>query len=302
LLQIVFDSLTRAAELSLMAVGLTMVYSLLRFPNFAHVESATIGAYAALFFSTTLGLAFLPAAVLAILLTAVLGVVFDKLVFGHLRDRSDIILMIASFALGIGIRQVFLLFWGPRPHFFSVGWGSALSIGGAHITPVQIGVIVTAVVCMLLFHLLLNRTRMGIAMRASADNSVLAEASGIRTERIVTAVWLLGSGMAGVAGVLLALDTQIQPNMGVAVIIPVFGAAIMGRIGNPYGAMAGALIFGFAENFGLGINWAPLLQTVGLTSADFAFIPAGYKEAVPFAVLIVVLIWRPQGLFGRVTR
>lgn len=302
MLQTVIDSLIRASELSLMAIGLTMVYRLLRFPNFAHVESATISAYIVFFVSVTLGLNFIVAVVIAVILTAVLGVVFDKLIFGHLRQRSDIILMIASFALGIAIRQFFLLAWGPQPQFFSVGWGQALSVGNAHVTPVQIGIIITALVCMAGFYVLLNRTTLGIAMRASADNDVLAEASGISTERIVTAVWLLGSGFAGVAGILLALDTQVQPDMGVAVIIPVFGAAILGGIGNPYGAMVGALIFGFAENFGLGVNWAPLLHLVGVSVGDYVFLPAGYKEAVPFAILIAVLLWRPQGLFGSPSR
>jgi len=299
LLQILFDSLIRASELALIAVGLTMVYSVLRFPNFAHVEYATVGAYIAYLLSVTTGLNFAIAAVIAVLATAAFGLGTDRLVFSHLRQRSDIILMIASFALGIAIRQFVLLFWGPSPQFFSVGWGGALHVGGAHITPVQIGIIAAAVLCMVSFHLLLNRTKLGVAMRASADNTPLSEACGIPTDWIIKVIWLLGSGFAGLGGILLALDTQLQPNMGVSMIIPVFGAAIVGGIGDPYGAMLGALLFGFAENIGLNINWSPLMHSLGLQAGGYVFIPAGYKEAIPFMLLILILLLRPQGIMGR---
>lgn len=299
LVQILFDSLIRASELALIAVGLTMVYSVLRFPNFAHVEYATVGAYFAYLLSVTTGLNFIVAAVVAVAATAAFGLGTDRLVFKHLRQRSDIILMIASFALGIAIRQFVLLFWGPSPQFFSVGWGNPLHIAGAHITPVQVGIIVAAALCMVSFHALLNRTKLGVSMRASADNTQLSEACGIPTGRVITVIWLLGSGFAGLGGILLALDTQLQPDMGVSMIIPVFGAAILGGIGDPYGAMLGALLFGFAENIGLNINWSPLLHALGLQAGDYAFIPAGYKEAIPFVLLILVLLLRPQGIMGR---
>lgn len=299
IVQIVFDSLIRASELGLIAIGLTMVYSVLRFPNFAHVEYATAGAYFAFAVTTYLRLDFMVAAVLAILLTALFGLATDWLVFRHLRRRSDIILMIASFALSIAIRQFILMIWGPSPRFYTVGWGDPLHIGNALITPMQIGIIAAATVCMAGFHLLLNKTKLGVSMRASADNTQLSEACGIPTDRVVRVIWLIGSGFAGLGGILLALDTQLTPLMGEAMIIPVFGAAILGGIGSPYGAMLGALIFGFAENLGLGINWAPILHGLGLSAGNFAFIPAGYKEAVPFALLIAMLIWRPQGVMGR---
>lgn len=276
-----------------------MVYSVLRFPNFAHVEYATVGAYLAYLFGAVPGMPFVIAAAAALVVTAGFALATDRLVFSHLRQRSDIILMIASFALAIAIRQFVLLFWGPSPRFYAAGWSDPLHVGDALITPVQIGIMLAAALCMGVFHLLLNRTRLGVSMRASADNTLLSEACGIPTDRVIRVIWLIGGGFAALGGILLALDTQLEPFMGEAMIIPVFGAAILGGIGSPYGAMIGALVFGFAENVGLGINWSPLLKAVGLEAGNFAFIPAGYKEAIPFALLILMLILRPQGIMGR---
>jgi branched-subunit amino acid ABC-type transport system permease component len=276
-----------------------MVYSVLRFPNFAHVEYATVGAYLAFALSTALGLNFGLAVILAIIGTALFGLLTDWLVFKRLRDRSDVILMIASFALSIAIRQFVLMLWGPSPQFYPIGFSPPLHVLGALITPVQIGVVVAAVLCMVGFHLLLNRTRLGVSMRASADNRQLSEACGIPTDRVVRVIWLIGSGFAGLGGILIALDTQIQPEIGEAIIIPVFGAAILGGIGSPYGAMLGALLFGLAENIGLTVNWSPLLHSLGLAAGVVTYIPAGYKEAIPFALLIAMLIFRPQGILGR---
>ncbi len=297
-MQLVFDSLIRASELSLLAVGLTMVYSVLRFPNFSHVEFATVGGYLALLFSTTLGLDLILAAALAVLLTGALGIVADAVVFSRLRERSAIMLMIVAFALGIAMRETVRALWGPSPYYYDIGLQRPINVLGANVTEVQLGIIVAAVACMLLFHLLLNYTKLGIAMRAAADNAELAQASGIFTERVIRAVWFIGCAFAGLGGFLLGLDTQLQPNMGFGIIIPVFCAAILGGIGHPYGAMLGAAILGFAENVGLSINWSPLLDALGVAVDAYVYIPTGYKAAIPFAFLILVLLLRPQGLVG----
>ncbi len=298
MMQVLFDSLIRSAELAMLAVGVTMVFSVLRFPNFAHVEFAPLGAYLALFAAGVLGLPLIAAALVAAVVGGLIGVGTDRLVFSRLRDRPPVMLMIASFALGIVIRATLRAVWGPQPHFFEVGRQESLTVLGGYITPVQIVIIGLAGVSMLAFHLLLNRTRLGMAMRAVADNEPLSQASGIHPEQVIRATWFIGSAFAVVGGIMLGLDTQVQPMMGVGIIIPVFAAAILGGIGSPYGAMLGALILGFAENIGMAINWAPLGQLMGLTEAAHVFIPTGYKPAVPFALLILVLLWRPRGLIS----
>ena len=135
-------------------------------------------------------------------------------------------------------------------------------------------------------------------MRATADNAPLSQASGIHTERVIRAVWFIGSGFAALGGVLIGLNTQLKPDMGFGLIIEVFCAAIVGGIGHPYGAMLGAVLVGFAENIGLAINWAPLLDVLGLKVKTYLFIPTGYKAAIPFSLLILMLLLRPHGILG----
>jgi branched-subunit amino acid ABC-type transport system permease component len=153
---------------------------------------------------------------------------------------------------------------------------------------------------MILFHLLLHHTQLGKAMRASSDNPDLAQASGIATERVIKYVWFIAITFASLGGILIGMETYIIPYMGFAIIVPVFCATIMGGIGNPYGAMLGALILGFAENLGLYINFGRLLNMGGiLPSSQNLFIPTGYKPAISFVILILVLLIRPRGILGR---
>lgn len=298
MLQVLIDSLIRAAELSFLAVGLTMVYSVLRFANFAHVEFATVGAYLALAFSITFGMPFLLAAALALLFVGAFGVGIDRLIFSRLDGASPIMLMIASFALGIAIREGVRAIWGPSPFFYKLGVLAPWQFMGLRITPTQAGVIIAAVVAMLAFHLLLTRTTLGVAMRATADNPALAQASGINTNRVIRSVWFIGSAFAALGGILVGLNTQVKPDMGFGLIIEVFSAAIVGGIGSPYGAILGALLVGFSENVGLAINWAPLLEAMGFETNGFVYIPTSYKAAVAFTLLILTLLIRPQGILG----
>lgn len=282
-MQVLFNSLIRAAELGLLAVGLTMVYDLLKFANFSHVSFATVGAYLALVLSTSAGLGIYLAAAIAIPVVGILGVVLDKTVFKRLRGASPVILMITSFGVSLALRNVIRAIWGSDIRSFDIPLYRGINILGGMITPIQIGIIAVAVVVMFLFHLLLHRTRLGKSMRATSDNVSLAQASGIQTEKVIQVVWFIGTAFAALAGILIGLDTQIQPRMGFDIIIPVFSATILGGLGNPYGAMLGALALGFAEN--IGITW---LQ-----------IPTGYKPAIAFGMLIFILLIRPSGIMGK---
>jgi branched-subunit amino acid ABC-type transport system permease component len=275
-----------------------MVYSVLRFANFSHVEFATVGAYVALFLSAGVGINLVPAAAIAIVFAGIVGVAGDRLVFSRLRKSAPIMLMVTSFALGIVMRETVRAIWGPSPFFFEIGVIRPWVVAGGRITPFQLAMFLAAVVAMLAFHLLLTRTTLGVAMRATADNAQLSQASGIHTERVIRAVWFIGSGFAALGGVLIGLSTQLKPDMGFGLIIEVFAAAILGGIGHPYGAVLGAILVGFAENIGLAINWAPLLDALGLTPKAYAYIPTGYKAAIPFSILILTLLLRPRGILG----
>lgn len=298
MLQIVIDSLIRTAELSLIAVGLTMVYGILRFGNFAHVEFATLGSFLVLPL-VALGLAFPLAALVAIVAAGIIGIFLDRAIFSRLRSAPPEMLMIASFALGIMIRESIRAIWGPSPFIYELGVLRPYVVWDARITPTQIGIIVAAAVAIVAFHYLLSRTRLGIAMRATADNAPLAQASGINTERIIATVWFIGAAFAALGGVLVGLNTQVKADTGFALIVEVFSAAILGGIGNPYGALLGAAIIGFAESVSLAINWSSILGILGFEVDSFVFIPTGYKTAIPFAILIIVLLIRPQGILGQ---
>lgn len=300
MLDVLVDSLLRAAQLSLLAVGLTLVYSLLRFPNFAHVEFAVVGAYIALLMVAVTGMPILPAAVVALLLTGCVGWLVDRVIFLRLRSTTPILMMIASFGLGLALRETVRAIAGSSARTYPTGLQTPYEVFGVFITPIQITILVVAAVMMLMFYLLLKLTQLGVAMRATADNPRLAEASGIYTERIIGVVWFIGAALAGLAGVLIALDTQLHPQLGFGIIIPVFCAAIMGGIGNPYGAALGALVIGFAENLGLFIDWSPLAAPLGYDGGAL-HIPTGYRDAIPFVLLIAVLLLRPQGILGERT-
>lgn len=299
--QVLINTIIRGGELSLLAIGVTMVYGTLRFPNFAHVEFATLGAYLALFFSAVTGLELVLASVLAIGLTAGVGVASDSLVFSRLRVAHPVMPMIASFGLGIVIREGVRGSAGTSPFFLSQTLAERWQVWGATITDTQVLILVLALAAVIGFHLLLTRTRLGIAMRAVSDNADLARASGIFSERIIRVVWLLGAAMAGLGGILIGLETQLQPNMGIGLIIAVFAAALLGGIGNPYGAVIGAFLVAIAENVILSINWAWAGALVG-ADIDYLMIPTGYKEAISFALLILVLLIRPKGVLGDPSR
>ncbi len=299
--QVILNTLIRGGELSLLAIGVTMVYGTLRFPNFAHVEFATAGAYLTLFFSGIAGLWLPLAAVAAIAVTAGIGVASDRLVFSRLRLAHPVMPMIASFGLGIVIREAVRGTAGTSPFFLGQGLATRWTIFGANITSDQVLILIIVAVAVVGFHLLLTRTRLGIAMRAVSDNADLSRASGIFSERIIRLVWLIGAAMAALGGLLIGLETQLQPNMGIGLIIAMFAAALLGGIGNPYGAVLGGFVVAFAENVILAINWAWAGQLVGM-DVDFLMIPTGYKEAISFALLILVLLVRPKGILGDPSR
>jgi branched-subunit amino acid ABC-type transport system permease component len=150
---------------------------------------------------------------------------------------------------------------------------------------------------MVFFHLLLHRTKLGKAMRALSDNRSLAQDRGINVERIITWVWFICGCYAGLGGALIALETALWPELGFQIILPVFCAAILGGVGNVYGAVAGALVLGFAENIGLSVNWSSVIDLFKIFRIErMLFIPTEYKSAISFLMLVLVLILFPTGI------
>jgi branched-subunit amino acid ABC-type transport system permease component len=291
LTQILINSLVRASELGLIAMGVTLVFSLLRFANFAHGELALIGAYLAYALSAA-GLDLWLAIPLSAVATGFIAVAIDKALFARVRTAPGLVLLVASMGLSLFLKNIVGAIWGTKSYSFEGSLARSFSFAGGFITSTQVTILVVSVIAMLCFHLLLSHTRLGRAMRALADDSELARARGIRVEAIISRVWFIVGSYAALGGALIGLETVISLELGYSVILPAFAAAVLGGIGSVHGAMLGALIIGLAENIVLAIDWSFLPATSGPL-----YIDTGYKLAVAFLVMVAVLILRPRGLF-----
>jgi branched-subunit amino acid ABC-type transport system permease component len=298
--QIIINSLIRASVLCTLSIGLTLVYDILKFANFAHVELAAFAAYMGFFFNVTLGCNVVVSAAAAIFATGLLAMGLDQAVFRRLRLTHPVIVMIASFGVAIAIRNTLRAIWGPRPRSFDIGLQKPVMLFGARITTVQILLLLITLASIIALYLFLHKTKLGNSIRATSDNPELAQARGISTEGVIRWTWFVAGFFAGLAGVLYALETQIEPNMGFSLIIPVFCATILGGLGNPYGAMLGAMALGLAENFGTYFDFGKILGLGGLLGISKPlWIPTAYKQVIAFFILVVILLMRPWGILGR---
>jgi branched-chain amino acid transport system permease protein len=298
--QPLMDGLISGSMIGLGAIGITLTYSILRFANFAHGEFISWGAYFALAVSGALGalsatlmaplgpFSFgwsLPIAALgAIALTAALALLVDALLFGRLRARrgSIIILVMASFGAALTLRSLLEFIFTSQPAYFTNALQIALRLGGGlRATPDQLLSLGIGAVLVVAIHLLLTRTAIGRSMRAVSENQQLAGVVGIDVRKVIRTVWILGAGLASIAGIMAGLLVQIRPQMGLDLLLPLFAAAILGGIGSVPGAMIAGLIVGLAE--------AVTVQLIG----------AEWRAAVAFVILVAILLLRPQGLFGR---
>jgi branched-chain amino acid transport system permease protein len=300
MIQHLLDGILVGAILSLGATGLTMVMHMLRFANFSHAELLSIGAYAALVFdrlfkvmmpalATQIGpLSMTGALVLAMILsmaiTGASAVLFDKLVFRRVREKGEELSMVfASFGLALIIRNLIGLVFGLQTNLFSqdIVFATVLSRDPLILVkPDQLATLAITLVIMLILHLVLSRTTFGYALRAVGENPGLAQINGINLRRMIVTVWIIGGGLAALAGVFYGLTNQISPVIGRDLVLPVFAATIVGGIGSIYGALLGGFIVGIAANLALVV------------------LPSGYSPSVPFLIILAVLLIRPNGLFG----
>jgi neutral amino acid transport system permease protein len=299
--QILLNTLVRAAELSLLAIGLTMVFDILKFANFAHTDYAVLGALIAYVFNRVLGLNLVLAIILAAFVTGWAGILIDQTIFKRLRKigAKPVTLMITSMGLAIALRNLNRLIWTSHTKTYAIPLQRPFEILGARITPLQIGIIVVGLLSMVSFHLLLHRTTFGKALRAISDNSDLANACAIDSEKMIKWMWFLASAYGVIGGSMIAMEHLLYPRLGFDVIIPVFCATILGGIGNPYGAMLGALTLAFAENLILALDLAPLINLGGWFNVESIQISTGYKPAISFMILIIVLLFKPTGILRK---
>ncbi|NIS61416.1 MAG: hypothetical protein GTO13_12175 [Proteobacteria bacterium] len=299
--QILANSLVRAAELSLLAIGLTMVYDILKFANFAHTDYAILGAFFAYLFNRTIGLNLFFSIILAALITGVVGICIDRAIFKPLRrvEAKVVTSMICSLGIAIALRNIIRLIWTSGTKTYALPLMRPLEIFGARLTPVQIGILFIGFISMVAFHLLLHRTKFGKALRAISDNRVLASACAIDSEKMIRWMWFFACSYGVMGGTMIAMEHLLYPRLGFDIIIPVFCAAILGGIGNPYGAMLGALTLALAENIVLALDFGYLASLDGLFNFGSIQISTGYKPAISFVMLIAVLLLRPTGILGK---
>jgi branched-subunit amino acid ABC-type transport system permease component len=271
--------------LALGAVGITLLFGVLRFAHFAHGDVMTFGAYAALVAVVGLGIspyAALPAA-LAATIALTLGI--DRAFYRPLRRSSPVVLLISGFGVALMIRALIYTLFGPDSTSYVSGIRRPLVFWGLRIQERHIYIVALALAFGLSTHLFLSRTKTGKAMRAMADNPDLARISGIATETVIAWTWAIGGSLAAAAGVMLAIDTQLTPLMGSHLLLSLFAAVILGGIGNPTGAVLGGLVIGLAEE----LSGLPLFGGQPL-------LPPAYKSGIAFAIMVVMLIVRPTGL------
>lgn len=279
--QNLFNGLAIGSVIALAAVGLTLTCGILRLSNFAHGDFMTLGAYITwLVNSQGLNLAF--SVIIGATGTILAMLVSEYLLWKPMRDRraTSTTLIIISIGLALFIRNGILMIWGANNQRYDIPIVPAQEIFGLRLATDRIWAIALAIVAIVILHLVLQRTKIGKAMRAVSDNIDLARVSGINVEEVVRWTWVITAILTTLGGVMFGLiTTTVRPNMGWFLILPMFASVILGGIGNPYGAIAGGLVIGVAQE--LSVPW----------------LGSNYKLGVALLIMIVILLIRPQGIF-----
>jgi branched-chain amino acid transport system permease protein len=280
-LQYILNGIISGGMLALPAVAFSLLYGILRFPNFAIGTYITAGGFIAYAANVTLKLPIPIAFVTAMLLCGFLGVGVDQLAFRPMRQRRPLTLAIVSIGVSFILENIARFIWGNDLKSYNLPVLRGMEFGGLRVGKEQIVILFVSLCFMLLVQLLLKFTRLGKAMRAVADNAMLASVKGIDSEGVILRTSFLGAALTGAAGVMVGIDSAIDPLMGFKLILSIFAAAILGGIGSATAAAGGAFFVGLAEE----------VSTIWL--------PATYKSAIGFAMIVFILLFRPAGLFRR---
>jgi len=299
------------------AIGVTLIFGILRFAHFAHADMMTMGTFIVLVLTAlfpavgpAIGLptafVMMPVAMAA---TAVIAFGLDKAFYKPLRENNvkPVVMVMASVGVTLMLQGLIRFFAGTgtqslyiddRKSIFSFGLTEASE--KIVITEPQILLFLFTIFAVVALHFFLNRTRLGKAMRAMSDNPDLARVSGINTNTVVGVTWVIAGALACAAGTLLSLDVTLKPDLSFMILLPIFAAAIVGGVGHPYGALVGGFVVGFAETLAV-FNWTILLRPLEAAfgwnlPADLSFVPTEYKITIPFFILVAILVWRPTGI------
>ena len=284
-LQHLVNGLVLGGTYALLGIGLTLIFGLMNLVNFAHGEFYTLGAYLTFAALALSGLNFFAAVAAAIVVGALAGALCERLLLAPLRGQSIDTTMLVMIGLWIALQNGQLLVWGgvakSIPHPFPT---APLTLGPISIAPLRVFVVVTALALIAAAWLTIQRTRLGRAMRATFQDRETAALMGVKIGRIHTVTFAFGSALAAAAGALLGPVFLAYPSMGDLASLKAFSVVILGGLGNLAGATLGGLILGVAEELGAG------------------YVSSGYRDAVGFVIIILVLLFRPSGLFARSER
>ena len=279
------NGLVLGGTYALLGIGLTLIFGLMNVVNFAHGELYTLGAYATFAALALAGSGFFTAVAAALVIGAAAGALVERVLLRPLRDESIDTTMLVMIGLWITLQNAELLGWGgvarSIPHPFPT---APLVVGPVGIAPLRVFVVLTALGLIGLSWLLIHKTRLGTAMRATFQDRETAALMGVRIGRIHTATFAFGSALAAAAGALLGPVFLAYPSMGDLASLKAFSVVILGGLGNLAGATLGGIVLGIAEELGAG------------------YVSSGYRDAVGFVIIILVLLFRPSGLFARSER
>jgi len=302
ILQYLANGLVYSSIIILGSIGLSLVYSIADFANFAHGDTMTVGAYGSFVAFGLLGgmggsllglpLGFYVSLLVGMALAAAIAVLTHLAVYEPL-DTDSIGLLITSIGVAFVYRASLMGIFGTDFLQYDITRSGPipflLDTVGVAITQRDVAIVVSAAVLVGALHFLLQRTTLGRKMRATADNPDLARVSGIRTDRVILVMWVIGSALAAAGGVFLALYSQLDPRIGFGILLVVFAAVIVGGIGSVYGAMLGGLLIGMIHEL------TPLLGDIGIP------IGTAYAPAIAFVIMVAVLLVKPRGIAGDLT-
>ncbi|MEE8547362.1 MAG: branched-chain amino acid ABC transporter permease [bacterium] len=284
------NGITLGSVYALIAVGYTMVYGVIQLINFAHGEVYMMGAFLSFTMVSSMGMNFWVAFPVTIVMCAILGMLLDVVAYRPLRQAPRLAALITAIGMSLFLQNLALIIWGSQiksfpaatlPRIFSY---PALTMGEIVISWLQVFILVVAFGMMAALHTIIHYTRIGTAMRAIAQDKVTASLMGINVNRVISFTFAIGSAMGGVAGILVGMYyNAIWPTMGYTAGIKAFAAAVLGGIGSVPGAMLGGGILGMAEVMGGG------------------YISSAYRDGIAYAVMILVIIFKPSGLLGKST-
>jgi branched-chain amino acid transport system permease protein len=289
LIQQMINAVSIGSIYALMAIGLAMVFGILRLINFAHGDLLMVGSYAALL-SLAFGAPFWAAALAGIAASTLTGLIMERVAYRPIRGAQDVAMLLTSFAVTIFLENLAILVFSPTPRPFPTppALSGAIEFGALRISAVDVVAIAVAFILLVLLTLFIRRAEVGIAMRAASQDLLAAQLMGININRVVVYAFAIGSALAGVVGLLWSIRVgRIDPLMGFYPVLKAFVASVIGGLGSLPGAVLGGYVLGFLEI---------LLQ--GLLPA--ALTP--YRDAFVFVILIVLLLFRPNGILGSTER